>query len=173
MTRTTARDLAVRLSFALSANNDAELDTFFDEEYFATLAGEDIRFAGYPDEKQMQYIRELVLGVRARCEELDAYIDKYAQGWKTTRISRIAVTVLQCAMYEILYMPDVPDAAAINEAVELAKDYEEPDTVAFINGILGSFIRAEVGGLAASDGSPADDDEGSPEEPPTPDKPQD
>ena len=47
-------------------------------------------------------------------------------------------------MYEVLYMPDVPDSAAINEAVELAKKYEEPETVPFINGVLGSFSRHEV-----------------------------
>ena len=47
-------------------------------------------------------------------------------------------------MCEILYMDDVPNAAAINEAVELAKGYEEPETVAFINGVLGSFVRGEV-----------------------------
>jgi len=47
-------------------------------------------------------------------------------------------------MYEVLYMPDIPDGAAINEAVELAKRYETPETVSFINGILGSFSRKEI-----------------------------
>ena len=46
---------------------------------------------------------------------------------------------------EILYMPDVPNGAAINEAVEIAKKYETPETVKFINGILGSFVRQEIG----------------------------
>ena len=47
-------------------------------------------------------------------------------------------------MFEVLYMPDVPNKAAINEAVELAKKYEEPSTVPFINGVLGSFERSEI-----------------------------
>jgi len=47
-------------------------------------------------------------------------------------------------MYEILYMPEIPDGAAINEAVEIAKKYESPDVVRFINGILGTFVRAEA-----------------------------
>ena len=51
---------------------------------------------------------------------------------------------MRCAMCEILYMDDVPNAAAINEAVQLAKGYEEPETVAFINGVLGSFVRGEL-----------------------------
>ena len=46
-------------------------------------------------------------------------------------------------MCEILYMEDVPNAAAINEAVELDKGYDEPDTVAFVNGVLGGFMRGE------------------------------
>ena len=76
--------------------------------------------------------------------ELNHYIEKYAKGWKLGRISRIAAAILRCAMCEILYMDDIPNAAAVNEAVELAKGYEEPETVAFINGILGSFIRGDV-----------------------------
>ena len=49
--------------------------------------------------------------------------------------------MLRCALYELRYMPDIPVAAAINEAVELAKGYDEPETVSFINGILGSYVR--------------------------------
>ena len=51
---------------------------------------------------------------------------------------------MRLAMYEILYMPEIPNGAAINEAVEIAKKYEAPDVVRFINGILGSFVRAEI-----------------------------
>ena len=51
---------------------------------------------------------------------------------------------MRVAMFEILYMPDIPAGVAINEAVEIAKKYEEPETVRFLNGILGSFVREEV-----------------------------
>jgi len=53
------------------------------------------------------------------------------------------VAIMRVAMYEILYMQDIPNAAAINEAVELTKHYEEPEVVSFVNGILGSFVRSE------------------------------
>ena len=76
--------------------------------------------------------------------ELDGYISKYAVGWSFSRISRMAAAVMRVAMYEILYMPEVPAGAAINEAVEGAKRYETPETAAFINGILGSFVRGEL-----------------------------
>lgn len=147
MTRTTARELAIALGFALtSAEMSAEeaLEAFFDREHYATLADENPLFAEYPDKKQMDYIRRVVELIYAHRVELDRAIEQYARGWKASRISRSAAAVLRCAMCEILYMPDVPDSAAINEAVELAKKYEDADTVAFINGVLGAFQRAEA-----------------------------
>ena len=88
--------------------------------------------------------------------ELNHMIEKYARGWKLERISRIAAAIMRCAMCEILYMDDVPNAAAINEAVELAKGYEEPETVAFINGVLGSFMRGEVAPSEEAEAEPAE-----------------
>ena len=55
----------------------------------------------------------------------------------------MAAAIMRTAMYEVLYVPDVPNAAAINEAVEIAKRYETQEVVSFVNGILGSFVRAE------------------------------
>jgi N utilization substance protein B len=147
MTRTAAREIAVRLCFGLSENPqdpNAVLGDVFDEEYYASLGAEDETFAEYPDEVQLEYIGRIIRGVSAHSAELDSYIEKYAVGWKFGRISRTAVAILKTAMYEVLYMPDVPDKAAINEAVELAKRYEEPMTVPFINGVLGSFSRNET-----------------------------
>ena len=83
-------------------------------------------------------------GVDEHAAELDGYIAKYAKGWSFSRIPLVASAIMRVAMYEILYMQDVPNSAAINEAVEIAKKYETPETVKFINGILGSFVRQEV-----------------------------
>ena len=143
MTRTTARQLALQLSFAVSAGSDIGPEDFFEEEYFRALSPEENLFEEVPDDKQKEYILSLVNGVRLHQAELDAIVERYAQGWKIGRISRTALAVLRCALYEILYMPDIPPAASINEAVELAKAYDEPETVSFINGILGSFMRQE------------------------------
>lgn len=134
MTRTVAREIAIQLSFAAQlAGDDARetADTFFSREYFATLAEEDPLFLEYPDEKQLDYIRRLTGLVYDHMYELNHMIEKYARGWRLERISRVAAAIMRCAMCEILYMDDVPNAAAINEAVELAKGYEEPETVAF------------------------------------------
>ena len=147
MRRTAAREIAVRLCFCISENPSEPSDLIsrvFDEEYYATLAMEDDLYKTSPDTRQLDYITGLVAGVSEHAAELDGYIDKYAVGWKFGRISRTAAAIMKTAMFEILYMPEVPNSAAINEAVELAKRYELPETVSFINGVLGTFARTEI-----------------------------
>ncbi len=159
MTRTAAREIAIRLSFgeSITSGGAGVVEAFFDKEYYGSLGDEDELFSEYPGKKDLAYITELVGGVTEKRDELDSYIEKYSRGWKLGRISRISLAVLRCCMYEILYMPSVPNAASINEAVELAKGYEEPETVSFINGILGSFVRGEVeNGKADADGNCAE-----------------
>ncbi len=146
MTRTNAREIAIHFTFELSFSDqsaDRLLEEFFTPAYFALLGEEEPLYAQFPNEKQREYIRALVRGAFQHGAELDGYIAKYAVGWKFSRIGRVAAAVMRVAMFEILYMPDVPNAAAISDAVEIAKRYEEPETVRFINGILGSFVRGE------------------------------
>jgi len=149
MTRRQAREIAMHLSFESGVNPGAMkeiLENMFDREYFSTLMTEDELYSQYPDENQMKYIVILANGVDEHAAELDHYIEKYAKNWRVSRISRVAVAIMRTAMFEVLYMPDVPNAAAISEAVEIAKKYEEKETVSFINGILGSFVKGEVDG---------------------------
>ncbi len=146
MKRTTAREIAVQLSFYVSANEKPVselLEQFFDKEYFKTLAGENELFAEYPEKKQQEYISRLVTTAYDYRIQIDRLIEKYAQGWKPERMSRTAMSILRCAVSEIMYMDDIPASAAINEAVELAKGYDEPETVSFINGVLGGIMRGE------------------------------
>lgn len=146
MTRTNAREIAIHFTFELSFSDlsaDTLLDEFFNREYFSLLGEEEPLYKEFPNEKQRDYICALVRGTFQHGAELDGYIEKYAVGWKFSRIGRVAAAIMRVAMYEILYMPDVPNAAAINDAVEIAKGYEGEETVKFINGILGSFVRGE------------------------------
>lgn len=147
MTRNTAREIAMHLAFELSFTDlsiEAFLDHYLSVEKFEELATECEVYAEAPNAKQDEYIRRLVAGVAAHAAELDTYIEKYAKGWRFERISLVAAAIMRVAMFEIMYMPDIPHGAAINEAVELTKRYDEPDTVKFVNGILGSFLREEV-----------------------------
>ena len=148
MVRNTAREIAIHLSYELSFTDkqiDALLDERLKKESFAILAEEDDLYQETPNAKQAEYIRRLVKGVNEHAAELDGYISKYARGWSFARIPLVASAIMRVAMYEMLYMPDIPNGAAINEAVEIAKKYETPETVKFINGILGSFVRQEIG----------------------------
>ena len=146
MNRTKLREIAVHFSYEMGFNADGAdglIDRRYDGEYFPTLEKEDELYADRPDAEQMKYLRRIVSGVFEHRPELDGYIDKYSKGWKFSRISMVAVAIMRVAMFEVLYMDDVPDGAAINEAIEIAKKYEPSETVAFINGILGTFVREE------------------------------
>lgn len=146
MLRKAAREVAVHLAYELSFTDKAPetlLDERLTEEAFASIAEEDPLYADPPDDRQIPYIRQVVCGTASHGAELDGYISKYARGWEFSRIPLVASAIMRVAMYEILYMPEIPDGAAVNEAVEIAKRYETPETVRFINGILGSFVRQE------------------------------
>ena len=147
MTRSTAREIAMHLAYQLSFT-DLPVEEFLEEqldaERFEELSAEDALYADKPNAKQEEYIRRLVGGVAEHAAELDADIEKYAKGWRFERISLVASAIMRVAMYEILYMADIPQGAAISEAVEIAKKYETPEAAKFINGILGSFARGEV-----------------------------
>lgn len=144
MTRSNAREIVAHLIFEMNFTADpAEtlLDATMEPDYYESLAQETDVYAERPNSKQMRYIRNCVSGIKEKQEELDAYIAKYAVNWRVERISKVARAIMHVAMYESLYVEDVPAAAAINEAVELAHKYEDEDIVAFVNGILGSFVR--------------------------------
>ena len=147
MTRTNAREIAVHMVFGLhypDASASEMFDIRMEHEYYACLKDVDEVYTERPNEKQMDYIRSVVSGVQEKQEELDAYIEKYAVGWKLNRIARISRAIMEVAIYEMLYIDDVPAGAAINEAVELCKKYDEEETGAFVNGILGN-VAKEVG----------------------------
>lgn len=145
MTRINAREIAVQLGFSVLAPDVTAqqlVDDFFEPEHYASLAGESELYKDKPG-KQLDFIRTSVQGVMDYRLQLDEYIGKYAKDWRVERIDRTAQAILRQAMFEILYLPDIDTATSINEAVEMSKGYEDPDVVAFINGVLGGFVRGE------------------------------
>ena len=147
MTRNAAREIAMHLSYELSFTDltaEELLDARLTEGRFSELAPEYEVYGQTPGPRQRTYIRKAVSGVAVHGYELDRYIEKYAKGWRFERIPLVASAIMRLAMFEILYMPEIPNGASINEAVEIAKKYESPEVVRFINGILGSFVRAEA-----------------------------
>ncbi len=130
-TRSEARVEAFKLIFESEVNSESP-------EYLIEVMLEE-----HPEsESNVDYIKTVYLGVLAKKDEIDKMIeDSMTFGWKLERISKVALAVLRMAVFEILYIEDVPEKVAINEAVEIDKKYDEPDNSAFVNGILGGIIK--------------------------------
>ena len=159
MTRIAAREIAVQMVYTLDFSPDVNelLADRLDPDFYGRMADEDALFASAPDDAQLDYISRVVRGVSDHMTELDGYIERYAVGWKFGRLPRVSVAIMRVCMYELLYVHDIPVAASVNAAVEIAHKYEPDEMTAFINGILGSFSRAELGGrgVAAESEPPA------------------
>jgi len=91
------------------------------------------------------FTRELAEAVDASREQLDATIGRHARGWELGRIAPLELNVMRIAVYEIEHSEDVPDEVAIDEAVEIAKEYCGADAPGFVNGILGAVVRERQG----------------------------
>ncbi|MFN8105735.1 MAG: transcription antitermination factor NusB [Acidimicrobiia bacterium] len=90
------------------------------------------------------FSRTLVEGVEARRDELDAEISDVAEHWTIDRMPPIDRAILRLALFELVGLPDVPEGASINEAVELAKCYSTTDSSRFVNGLLGRLATRAV-----------------------------
>ena len=84
-------------------------------------------------------------GVEAHLEEIDKPIEKYMIGWKKSRLSKVAISALRLAVYEMLFEENIPASVSINEAVELCKKFATGEDASFVNGILGSIARETEG----------------------------
>ena len=145
MTRANARELAVHLIYGRSFTGEEPetvVSVRLDKEYYGALSQENEVYTERPSRAQLGYIDNVVSGVANRQDELDEQIRKFSIGWDISRISRLTRSVMQLAIFEILYAEDVPAGVAVSEAVRLAKKYDGDDTGAFVNGILGSFVRS-------------------------------
>ena len=149
MTRSNARELAVHLIYAQDFTGDEPelvISTRLQKDYYALLAEENEVYSDRPSGSRRAYIDQDVSGGANRADELNAIIGKYSIGWDVSRISRLARSIMQLAIFEIQYVDDVPTGVAINEAVRIAKLYDGEEASSFINGILGSFARSNETG---------------------------
>lgn len=131
LSRSQARCEAFKLIFELNQHKD-DLDFLFDE--LMNECPESVT--------SMSYIKGVVTGVMEHEQELlDAISANLSDGWRVERISKVARAVLMLAIYEIRYVEDVPEKVAINEALELAKKFDEPDSSSFVNGVLAGVVK--------------------------------
>jgi len=147
MNRSDARELALHVILDMDyTGNSADdvLETRTNPEYIVSLTEETELYTDTPSKKQRSYIAAVAKGVEENKAMLEEKIGQHAIAWKTERISRITRCILKLAIYEILFIEDVPASVACNEAVKLTKKYDTAETAAFVNGILGSFVRGEA-----------------------------
>lgn len=133
MNRYEARTLAFELLFQLTYTEPEEQGDLYDKERAER---------GFEDDP---YVREVVQGVSDHLAELDEKIEENSSGWRITRFSRVTLSILRLSTYEMLFREDIPYTVSINEAVELAKKYDDDKAPAFINGILNAI--ADKAGL--------------------------
>ena len=93
------------------------------------------------EEKMSSFALELFRGTTQNLEDIDIYIEKHLKGWKKERLSRVVLSILRLAVFEMIYKKDIPSSVSINEAVELAKKYAYKEDAAYINGVLGSLDK--------------------------------
>ena len=127
MGRRELRESIFQLLFMTEFNDNQEMAEQ-KQLYLETI--EDIQ------EKDRSYIQEKYEKIREKLPEIDAALNEASKGWKTSRMGKVELSILRLAVYEMLYDEEVPFRVAINEAVELAKKYCNPDASGFINAVL-------------------------------------
>lgn len=91
------------------------------------------------DREQYTFAEELIRGALHSMDEIDTIIRGYLRNWDFDRIAKVDLAILRLAVYEMTKRPDVPPIVSINEAIDLSKEYSNPDAKRFINGILDQF----------------------------------
>lgn len=91
-----------------------------------------------------QYAKDVFHGAADKTDEFTGVINTYSKRWKASRLPKVTLAILYVALYEIMYVEEVPDSVAINEAVELAKKYASTDDASYINGVLGAVVRGKT-----------------------------
>ncbi len=131
MNRTAMRELAFKLVYEIEVQKEES-----EEELNVFLENNEIT-----DENVIKYLKDITLGIKENSNEIDELISKnLKQNWSLNRISKINLSLIKIAIYEMLYT-EVPYKVAINEAVELAKKYADDSSPVFINGILASIVK--------------------------------
>lgn len=111
--------------------NDEDINEAI-ELYNETITDENV--------SEKKFIERELKGILENREKIDSIINKYSLGWSVERIAKVDIAILRLAVFEILFADDIPNNVAVNEAVELAKEYSSDKSPAFINGILGKVM---------------------------------
>lgn len=131
ITRRDARDLAFSLIYEYSFYSEKDAATYFEER------------KGLRELPEDNYLHAVVVGAIENSAREDELIEKYSNGWKVKRISRVSLAIMRLCIYEMLFVEDIPYNVSINEAIELCKKYNDDKAPAFVNGILNAIAEKE------------------------------
>ena len=131
-TRPKAREFVFELLFAKTFAPDEPADNFFTHE----IDNSDAEFG-----EQIDYVRKVFFGVQENMAELDEKISSAAVGWSVSRLSKTSISIMRLCVYEMTHVDDVPKRVALNEAVELAKKFDDEKASGFINGVLNAIAK--------------------------------
>lgn len=127
MNRKLSREKAMELLFGMTLSKDTveeAIENFVDN------------YEGNIKEIDLTYVKKTLIGVENNKEAIDEVIAANLHNWKIDRISKINLTILRLAAYELLYNEEVPKGVAINEALEITRKYSDEKSISFINGVL-------------------------------------
>ena len=134
MNRSAMREQAFKLIYSLEITKQEELQ----EQVELFLESNEIK-----DENAKKYNKDAILGIEKNKKDIESLIEKNLKtDWKIDRISKVDLSILKLAIYEIKYK-EIPFKVVINEAVELAKKYGEDSSKNFVNGILASVVKVD------------------------------
>ena len=130
MTRIEARERLMQLLFQMEIQNDYsdEIKNKYMDDHFK-------------DDHQLSYASRLCDAVIRHLSEIDAMLNESSSKWDIQRMAKVDLAITRLAIGEVLYMEDIPDAVAINEAIDMAKKYSAEDSKKFVNGVLGQIVK--------------------------------
>ena len=132
MSRSELREHVFRMLFRIEFNSEEEMKE--QENLYFDLLDE-------ISEDSKNYILNKYRAITEKQDEIDIILNEVSDGWKTSRMNRVDLTILRLATYEVKWDEDVPTGVAINEAVELAKKYSSDDGPSFVNGVLAKVAK--------------------------------
>lgn len=132
MSRKKSREKAMEILFGMTLSKDAPSEAI---DIFKENNDDIIK------DLDLSYINDVVFGVHNNLNDIDEAIKAALDKWKIDRISKVNLTILRLAVYEMKYVDDVPAKVAINEAIEIAKVYSDEKSVSFINGVLDKVLK--------------------------------
>ena len=130
MNRKTARENTFILLFELSSKTDETAEEIFEKRLSIGEIEVDT------------YVKEVFFGVNENLKMIDEVMEKSLVGWKSQRLSLVSKAVIRLAIYELMFMEDIPCKVSINEAIELSKKYDDEKAYMLVNGALNASAEA-------------------------------